>query len=195
MRRLLTLAALLAPMPALAHEGGAHVHGFMAGFVHPIGGLDHVLAMVAVGLWAGLLGGRALWALPAGFLALWALPAGFLAAMTLGFGLGAAGLGLPMVEAGILASVIILGALVAASARVSLALAVPLVALFGLLHGHAHGTELAGAGAFPYAAGFLIATALLHGLGVFGALAITNRVVVRLAGGAMAALMLAVAAI
>ncbi|WP_439596048.1 HupE/UreJ family protein [Falsiroseomonas sp.] len=184
MRRLLTLAALLAPLPALAHEAGDHVHGFAAGFLHPVGGLDHVLAMVAVGLWAGLLGGRALWA----------LPAGFLGAMTLGFGLGAAGIGLPMVEAGILASVIILGALVAASARVSLALAVPLVAVFGLLHGHAHGTELEGAGAFPYAAGFLVATAALHGLGVFGALAITNRVVVRAAGGAMAALMLAVAA-
>lgn len=183
MRRLLTLAALLAPMPALAHESGAHVHGVLAGFLHPIGGLDHVLAMVAVGLWAGLLCGRASWA----------LPAGFLGAMVLGFGLGAGGFGLPMVEAGILASVIILGALVAAAARFPLVVAVPLVAVFGLLHGHAHGTEMVGQGALGYAAGFILATAALHGLGLFGARAITNQLIVRVAGGAMAALMLVVA--
>lgn len=185
MRRFLTFAALLAPIPAFAHGGGDHVHGALAGLMHPIGGLDHVLAMVAVGLWAGLLGGRAVWA----------LPAGFLGAMVLGFGLGAAGVGVPMVEAGILASVIVLGALVAASARFSLLLAVPLVAVFGLLHGHAHGTELAGQGAFAYAAGFLVATAALHAVGVVGALSLTNRTLVRVAGGAMAALMLAVTAI
>lgn len=180
MRRLLTLAALLAPMPALAHEGGAQAHGFFIGFLHPVGGLDHVLAMVAVGLWAGLLSGRANWA----------LPAGFLGAMVLGFGLGAGGFGLPMVEAGILASVIILGALVAAAARFPLVVAVPLVAVFGLLHGHAHGTEMVGQGALGYAAGFILATAALHGLGLFGARAISNQLIVLVAGGAMAALML-----
>jgi urease accessory protein len=183
MRRVLTLAALVAPVPALAHTGADHLHGFAAGLLHPVGGLDHVLAMVAVGLWAGLLGGRAAWA----------LPAGFLGAMVAGFGLGAIGLGLPMVEAGILASVIVLGALVAASARLSMVVAVPLVALFGLLHGHAHGTELAGQGAVAYAAGFLAATAALHGLGVLAAWQVRNRLVLRLTGGAMAALMLAVA--
>lgn len=182
MRRILTLAALLAPGPALAHTGASHLHGFAAGLLHPVGGLDHVPAMVAVGLWAGLRGGRAAWA----------LPAGFLCAMTAGFGLGAVGVALPLVQAGILASVIILGALVAASARLSLALAVPLVALFGLLHGQAHGTELAGLGAVAPAVGFLVATAALHGLGVLATRQITNRGVVRLAGGAMAALMLAV---
>jgi urease accessory protein len=183
MRRLLTLAALLAPVPALAHTGADHLHGFAAGFLHPVGGLDHVLAMVAVGLWAGLLGARA------GL----ALPAAFLGAMALGFGLGAAGLGLPLVEAGILASVIVLGALVAASARLSLAIAVPLVALFGLLHGHAHGTELAGQGALAYSGGFLVATAALHGLGFLAARQVGSRVVLRVAGGATAALMLIVA--
>ncbi|MGK7869107.1 HupE/UreJ family protein [Falsiroseomonas sp. E2-1-a20] len=184
MRRVLTLAALLtAPVPALAHTGADHLHGFAAGFLHPVGGLDHVLAMVAVGLWAGLIGGRAAWA----------LPAGFLGAMAVGFGVAAGGLGLPMVEAGILASVIVLGALVAASARLSLAVAVPLVALFGLLHGHAHGTELAGQGAVGYAAGFLAATAALHGLGILAAWQVTNRLVLRVAGGATAALMLVVA--
>jgi urease accessory protein len=183
MRRLLTFVALLAPVPALAHTGADHLHGFAVGFLHPVGGLDHVLAMVAVGLWAGLLGGRAAWA----------LPMGFLGAMVIGFGLGATGVGLPLVEAGILASVIVLGALVAASARLPLAAAMPLVALFGLLHGHAHGTELAAQGAVAYAAGFLAATAALHGLGILAAWQVASRLVLRLAGGAMAAVMLLVA--
>ena len=181
MRRLI-FAALLAPMPALAHEGGDHVHGLLAGLAHPIGGLDHVLAMLAVGLWAGICGGRATWL----------LPLGFLGGMALGGVLGIAGIGLPMVEAGILASVIILGTLVAASARLSLLAALPLVAVFGLLHGNAHGLELAeGNGALGYALGFLAATAALHGAGVLGALRLA-ALPVRIAGGAMAAVMLAV---
>jgi urease accessory protein len=187
MRRFLTLAALLAPAPAFAHGGGDHLHGFMAGFVHPLGGLDHILAMLAVGLWAGLVGGRAAWL----------LPAGFLGGMALGGTLGMAGIGLPMVEAGILASVIVLGALVAASARLSLLAAMPLVAVFGLLHGHAHGAELAlGTAALGYAAGFLLATAALHAAGMLGAARATEaraRLGVRVAGAAMAALMLVVA--
>ena len=132
MRRLLTLAALAAPFPALAHGGADHVHGIMAGLAHPLGGLDHVAAMLAVGLWAGLMGGRAMLA----------LPAAFLGAMALGGALGMGGLGLPMVEAGILASVIVLGALVAGAARVSLATALPLVAAFGLLHGLGFGSVM-----------------------------------------------------
>lgn len=179
MRRFLMLAALLAPGPAFAHGAGDHVHGVVAGLMHPIGGLDHVLAMVAVGLWAGLMGGRALLA----------LPASFLGGMAIGGALGMAGTGLPMVEGGILASVIILGALVAASARLSLGLALPVVAAFGLLHGNAHGLELAeGSGALGYAAGFLVATAALHGLGALGALRL-SALPVRIAGGAMAAAM------
>jgi len=182
MRRFLTLAALLAPMPAFAHGAGDHVHGVVAGLMHPVTGLDHILAMVAVGLWAGLLGGRAMLA----------LPAAFLGGMALGGALGMAGTGLPMVEAGILASVIILGTLVAASARLSLVAALPLVAVFGLLHGNAHGLELAeGNGALAYALGFLAATAALHGAGVLGALRLA-ALPVRIAGGAMAAVMLAV---
>jgi urease accessory protein len=183
MRRLLILAALLAPAPAFAHAGGEHVHGLVTGFLHPLGGLDHLLAMVAVGLWAGLLGGRAAWQ----------LPAGFLGGMALGSVLGMTEVGLPSVEAGILASVIVLGALVSAAVRVPLGLAMALVAGFGLLHGHAHGAELLmGQGALGYAAGFLLATAALHALGVLAALRLADRRVVRVAGGAMAALMLAV---
>lgn len=182
MRRFLILAALLAPVPALAHGAGDHVHGLVSGLMHPVGGLDHILAMIAVGLWAGLVGGRAMLA----------LPATFLGGMALGGALGMAGTGLPMGEAGILASVIILGALVAASARVTLLVALPLVAGFGLLHGNAHGLELAdGNGALGYALGFLVATAALHGAGVLGALRLAATPV-RIAGGAMAATMLAV---
>ena len=108
MRRLLPVAAaLLLPLPALAHTGIGPVDGFTAGFAHPLGGLDHLMAMLGIGLWAGLLGGRATWA----------LPAAFLGAMALGGALGMAGLGLPMVEAGIAASVIVLGAVVALAAR------------------------------------------------------------------------------
>lgn len=181
MRRLLTAAALLAPVPAFAHGAGDHVHGVVAGLMHPVGGMDHILAMVAVGLWAGLMGGRAVLA----------LPALFLGGMALGGALGMAGTGLPMVEAGILASVIILGALVAASARLSLAVALPVVAAFGMLHGNAHGLELAaGNGALGYALGFLVATAGLHAAGVLGALRLA-AMPVRIAGGAMAAAMVA----
>ncbi|NKC30061.1 HupE/UreJ family protein [Falsiroseomonas selenitidurans] len=182
MLRLLTLAALLAPLPALAHGAGAHVHGVAAGLLHPVGGLDHILAMVAVGLWAGLTGGRAVLA----------LPAAFLGGMALGGGLGMAGTGLPMMEAGILASVIILGALVAGATRLPLRVGLPLVAAFGLLHGNAHGLELAaGTGAPGYALGFLLATAALHGAGLLAARHLA-LLPVRLAGGAMAAVMLAV---
>ena len=184
MTRLIALALLLAPLPAFAHSGEVHLQGFVVGLLHPVSGLDHILAMLAVGLWAGLLGGRAAWL----------LPAGFLGGMAAGGAFGIAGIGLPMVEAGILASVIVLGALVAASARVRLAIAVPLVAVFGLLHGHAHGAELAaGIGAAGYAFGFLAATATLHAIGVLGALTAsdgTSRNVVRAAGGAMVALLL-----
>lgn len=186
MRRLVPLAAaLLLPLPALAHPGGDHVHGFAAGLLHPLMGIDHLVAMVAIGLWAGLLGGRLVWL----------LPAGFLGGMALGGGLGLAGFGLPMVEAGILASVIVLGALVGAAGRLPVALALPMVAAFGLLHGHAHGTEAAG-GAFGYAIGFLAATALLHAVGALAATRIADgagRVALRVTGGSGAAVVAGIA--
>ncbi|MCZ8150469.1 MAG: HupE/UreJ family protein [Roseomonas sp.] len=176
---------MLAPLPALAHPGGDHVHGFAAGILHPLTGLDHLVAMVAIGLWAGLLGGRLAWV----------LPLGFLGGMAAGGVLGLTGVGLPGVEAGILASLVVLGALVGAAGRLPATLAVPMVAAFGLLHGHAHGTEAIG-GAFGYEAGFLVATALLHGAGLLlaaGAVQGQGRVALRVAGGSAAMLVAGIA--
>jgi urease accessory protein len=153
----LVLAVSALPSVALAHTGAEHAFSFAAGFKHPFTGLDHMLAMVAVGLWAGLNGGRALWA--------W--PVAFVGVMVLGGALGISGFAVPMVEAGVLASVVVLGLLVLAAAQLPVAAGAVLVAAFALLHGHAHGAELPGdAAAATYAAGFAIATAILHGIGI-----------------------------
>ena len=161
------------------------MHGFATGFLHPLTGVDHLVAMVAIGLWAGMLGGRLSWL----------LPLGFLGGMAAGGALGLAGVGLPGVGAGILASLVVLGALVGAAGRLPAALALPMVAAFGLLHGHAHGTEAVG-GAFGYEAGFLIATALLHGAGLLlavGAAQGSGRIALRVAGGSAAMLVAGIA--
>ena len=152
--------ALLATGSAYAHPG--HVghssdSSFATGFMHPFSGLDHVLAMVAVGLWAAQRGGRLMVALPAVFVGVMVL--GGAAAMT--------GLPIPMVESGIAASVLIMGLLVAAAAKFPAAPSLALVALFAVFHGHAHGTELSvSSGAFDYTAGFALATAILHLIGI-----------------------------
>ena len=165
---------------ALAHTGLAHAVSFASGFGHPWTGLDHMLAMVAVGLWAGLNRGRALWA--------W--PVAFVGVMLAGGALGMAGISIPMVEPGILASVVVLGLLVLAATKLPVIVGVVLVALFALLHGHAHGAELPGAAATgSYAAGFALATALLHGIGLgvaYLARSETGRLVVRGAGALVA---------
>ena len=154
---LATVAAALAPNAALAHTGAEHALSFGSGFAHPFTGADHLLAMVAVGLWAGLNAGRARWA--------W--PAAFVGVMLVGGGLGMAGVHLPVVEAGILASVVVLGVLVLAAAQWPVMLGTGLVAVFALLHGHAHGAELPiGAAAVTYAAGFALGTAILHVVGL-----------------------------
>jgi urease accessory protein len=182
MRALILLAALLAPLPALAHTGVGTVAGFAAGALHPLSGLDHLAAMVAVGLWAALSGGAARWL----------LPLGFLGGMAAGGALGLLGVALPMAEGGILASLLVLGALVGAAARLPAAVAVPVVALFGLAHGHAHGTEMtAGADALAYAAGFLAVTALLHAAGLLAGIRLAGaraRIALRLGGGATTSL-------
>lgn len=156
--RALTLFILLVPSMALAHSGPAgHTHGFAQGFLHPLGGLDHVLAMVAVGLLAAHLGGRALLLVPASFVTV----------MAAGGALGFTGFALPYTELAIALSVIVLGALVAFRANLSLALASAIAGGFAIFHGYAHGAELpAGVSSFSYAAGFLIATALLHLAGI-----------------------------
>jgi len=166
MKRIIpTATLLLIPSVALAHPG--HATGLLAGFGHPFTGADHLLAMLGVGLWAAILGGKARWALPATFLTAMALGGAF--AMTLGLGVLAAA-----VEPAILASVILLGAAVALALRAPLALALPMVALFGLAHGAAHGTEMVGNG-LVFGAAMLAATACLHGLGLALGLSLNFR--------------------
>jgi len=156
--RILLSAAFFAAAasPALAHLDPAEHGSFAAGFTHPVLGLDHVLAMIAVGLWAALLGGRAIWT----------LPTAFVGSMLAGFALSLAGLPIPYVEPVILASVVILGLSVAAAAQLPASISTAMVMAFGLCHGHAHGGEMGEAGLAGYAVGFAIATALLHAAGV-----------------------------
>ncbi|QIB34499.1 HupE/UreJ family protein [Ancylobacter pratisalsi] len=148
----------LSPALAFAHTGVGDAHGFAHGFMHPVGGLDHVLAMVAVGIFAASLGGRALWAVPATFVAL----------MAVGGALGMAGIGLPFVELGIALSIVVLGGAVALGARNwPLGAAMAMVGFFALFHGHAHGAEMpADTSGIAYAAGFMAATATLHLVGI-----------------------------
>lgn len=168
---------------ALAHTGHGGAGGFAHGFTHPLGGLDHVLAMVAVGLFAAHLGGRALWLVPATFVAV----------MALGGALGMTGAGLPFVETVIALSVVVLGLAVALRIGVPTPAAMALVGFFAIFHGHAHGAEMpADASGVAYAAGFMLATALLHGTGIALGLTIARlgefaaRRSVQVAGGAMA---------
>ncbi len=151
-----TLVTLVATA-ASAHTGVGDGPGVAHGFSHPLGGLDHVLAMVTVGLLARQLGGRALWLLPATFVAV----------MALGGVLAILGAPLPGVELGIAASVIVLGAVAALGVKAPVAVAAAIAGLFAVFHGHAHGIELPhGTAAMSYATGFLSATALLHAAGI-----------------------------
>jgi urease accessory protein len=167
MQRLLTIAAMLAvggvAAPAFAHTGVSASHDLTHGFLHPLGGLDHILAMVAVGLYAAQLGGRSLWL----------LPAAFVGTMLAGGLLGYAVVPVPMVEHGIGLSVIAMGILIALGLRLPALTATALVAAFALAHGHAHGSEGAELASFAsYAAGFVAATVILHGAGIAAGLAL-----------------------
>jgi urease accessory protein len=179
--------ALLAATPALAHTGIDHVHSMASGFAHPFTGLDHLFAMVAVGLWAGINGGRVVWAWPLAFVAL----------MIVGAAVGAAHIAIPFVETGILASVIVLGIAVTASLRAPALLGAIVIGAFALLHGHAHGAELpAGASVAGYMTGFVLATALLHSIGATAAVYAgqgTGRVAIRAVGAVVAVAGLALA--
>jgi len=151
------VSVVLWPLAAWGHVESGQAGGFLSGLSHPVSGLDHVLAMVAVGLWGAQLGAPALWVLPVAF------------PMMMAFGgmLGLMGMPLPGVELGVALSAMVLGALVLGGIRLSLTAAVLVVAFFAVFHGHAHGTELqAGQNAMLYSLGFVIATGLLHALGI-----------------------------
>ena len=175
---LVVIATALAG-PALAHTGAGAVHGFGAGLMHPLFGIDHVLAMVAVGLWAGLTGGRARFAYPLAFVGM----------MVLAGLWGMSGSSLPGVEIGIAVSVVVLGLAIALRATPPLAAGAAACAIFAIFHGHAHGAELPqGASGLGYALGFVLATAALHGagLGLAGLLAARAPLLARVAGGGLA---------
>ncbi len=158
MRKAVVTAAALTfiASPAFAHLNPAEHGSFAAGFSHPLSGADHILAMVAVGLWASMLGGRALFAVPAAFVGV----------MLLGFVAALVGLPVPFVEPVILASVIVLGFLAALALPLSAMAAAMIVGFFAFFHGHAHGDEIGGATLLSYGAGFALATAFLHAAGV-----------------------------
>ena len=178
MKKMLSIVTLLmlTAGPALAHPGHGSTASFAAGIAHPLSGLDHMTVMVAVGLWAALKGGRALW--------VW--PAAFVGVMLVGGALGMMHVAVPFVEPGILASVVVLGLLVALAVDLPLWTGAAIVAAFALLHGHAHGTEVAeNVGGIEYMAGFALATATLHGVGIGFAQLMTRahlRPLVRIAG-------------
>jgi urease accessory protein len=151
------IAAMLWPAAVWAHTEGGRAEGFLAGLHHPISGLDHILAMVSVGLWGAQLGSPAIWLLPVTFPVV----------MAFGGMLGLIGVPLPGVEIGIAISGIILGISVLSEWRPPLWVAAVVVGIFAIFHGHAHGTELpTGASGMLYSIGFVMATGLLHALGI-----------------------------
>jgi urease accessory protein len=177
---LTTTFVLAATRPLYAHVQGGQAAGFVTGLLHPISGADHVLAMIAVGLWGAQLGQPAVWLLPVTF------------PMVMAFGgfLGLVGLPIPGVEVGIALSAILLGMAVAGEARPPTWSAAALVGAFAVYHGHAHGTELpVGQSGLMYSVGFVVATGCLHGVGIAIGLIHrwpAGRVALRVAGAAVA---------
>jgi urease accessory protein len=153
----LIVLILIIATPALAHIERGQAEGFLSGLSHPVSGLDHVLAMVAVGLWGAQLGAPAMWLLPVIFPMV----------MALGGALGLIGIPLPFVEIAIALSAVLLGLMVMSEARPPVAVAAIMVGFFAVFHGHAHGTELpAGQSGLLYSMGFVAATGCLHGVGI-----------------------------
>lgn len=184
MRLILALTVLvMSPTLATAHTGIGHAPGFVHGFEHPMGGIDHILAMVAVGVFAYVLGGRALWLVPLSFVGM----------MLGGFVMGVAQVALPFVELGIALSSVVIGAAAALGRPMPIAGAMALVGVFAVFHGHAHGAEMpADASGLTYALGFATSTALLHLGGIGASLAAARligkygRLAARVAGAAFA---------
>ena len=175
------ITLIFATSAAVAHTGEGLTGGFLSGLTHPIFGWDHVVAMVAVGLWGAVLGRPAIWILPIVFPLV----------MAFGAALGVAGIPVPFIEAGIALSGVVLGLLIVFFVKTPMVIAAVLVGLFAIFHGHAHGTELPeAANPIAYAVGFVIATGLLHLFGIlFGTLMASEagKWAVR-AGGALIAL-------
>src|SRR6195256_1116132 len=180
MRFVTAIFLTLLATPAFAHVGDGLTGGFLGGFAHPLFGPDHVVAMVAVGLWGAFLGAPAIWLLPVVFPLV----------MAFGGALGILGVPIPGIEIGIATSAIVLGLMVALAARPPLWIAAVLVGAFAIFHGHAHGAELPpGADAVAYSVGFVVATGILHLCGIaFGLLTRwpSGRIAVRTAGVAIA---------
>jgi urease accessory protein len=178
---------VFAPAAALAHPGHDGAGGLVHGFLHPVTGIDHVLAMIAVGVLAAQYGGRALWL----------VPMSFLVAMAAAGATGMAGVPVQIVEAGIGLSVVVLGLVIAFQIKLPTLVAMLVVGFFALFHGYAHGTEMPnGVAGLSFAAGFLVATALLLGAGVGLGLLLQRRTLsrrlIQAGGGAMALVGIAV---
>lgn len=172
----LTLIALsLTSIPALAHTGATVEASLLSGFLHPFTGFDHLLAMLAVGFWAAQQTGQKTLA----------IPATFIITLILGFSIALSGITLPGVESGIATSVLILGFLIISATQLSATASLPLIAIFALFHGFAHGAELGAASAGLFAIGFIAASALLHITGVASSHSITRMMPVahKLIGG------------
>lgn len=175
------LALLLLPATVFAHQETGSITGIVSGLKHPVSGMDHVLAMISVGLWGAQLGPPAVWALPVAF------------PMVMAFGgmLGLMGISLPGIEIGIAVSAIVLGAMIVTESRPPLWVAAALVGFFAIFHGHAHGTELpAGSSGLLYSIGFVAATGMLHGVGIAMGLVHRfrgGRLAVRAAGAVVSA--------
>ena len=177
--RLAALLVLLCSTPLLAHTGEQVAAGLLSGFMHPLSGIDHLLAMVAVGIWGTQLGRPAIWMLPLTFPLV----------MSMGGVLGVRGVPIPAVEFGVAGSAAALGVMIALAAKPPLGVAAVLVGGFAIFHGHAHGTELPGAAdPLAYGAGFVLVTGLLHAAGI--AIGLVDRwpagvLALRVAGGAI----------
>ena len=176
----LALFALCLPSLAHAHTGVGVASGWLHGLAHPFSGLDHLCAMLAVGLWAAQMGGRAMWQVPLAFVSI----------MALGGLLGMAEIAVPFIETGIVLSLLVLGMLIAAAVHLPLLASIAIAAVFAVFHGYAHGAEMPqSASGLAYAAGFMLSTALLHASGIGIAVSagrIGRAQWLRLAGAAIA---------
>ena len=171
----LCILLMLMPVTVFAHHNGVESAGFMAGVLHPFSGLDHLLAMGAVGLWASQIGQKAVWALPSSFVAM--MVAGVVIAM--------AGVSMPYVETGILLSVLVLGGLVTTALTLPTFFSMLIVGSFALFHGYAHGTEVSVV-SMAYIAGFVVSTAVLHATGTITGLflhQLNSEKIARFVGG------------